>query len=192
MLLDFNHNNSYKILFLLIDMMYGTLSYLICNEGILMLKKYERKDDPNSKYCTLPGGNLEKYEKGLDNPQGRLESAVRETEDETGMRLIDPVLRGVILFDNKDRVFDNWSNPDNFYVYIYSAKKRSGKLKESEEGIPFWASSWREIDSFPKNPGDKLMYEWIKHGRNFIGVIKHKGKEIDEEGTWADFFKDNI
>jgi len=32
------------------------------------------------------------------------------------------------------------------------------------------------------------MYKWLKDGRNFFGVIKHKGNEIDEEGTWIDFY----
>lgn len=168
-------------------MKYGTLNYLNCEEGILMVKKTEREGDPNSQYCTFPGGKLEPSERGLGHPSGRLESSVRETSDETGITLINPTLRGVILFDNKDRTFPNWPNPDNFYVYIYSATDYRGELRESSEGVPFW-TSWDEIESFPKNPGDNYMYEWIKDGRNFIGVIKHKGNDVDKDGTWVDFF----
>lgn len=168
-------------------MKYGTAGYLNCDKGILMLEKDERKDDPNSKSCALPGGKLKDFEKGLDNPQGRLESCVREVGTETGIKLINPLLRGVILFDNLERVFDNWPNPDDFYVYYYSAKEYSGKLKGSDEGVPFWASL-EKIDSLPKNEGDELIYEWLKDGRNFIGVIKHKGKELDESGTFVDYF----
>ena len=122
-------------------MKYGTMSYLNCDKGILMLRKIERKEDPNSGYCTLPGGKLENCEKGLKNIEGRVKSSKRETEDETGISLINPVLRGVILFDNKDRIFDNWPNPDNFLVQIYSATEYDGELRVSDEGIPFWASS---------------------------------------------------
>ena len=114
------------------------MSYLNCDKGILMLRKIERKEDPNSGYCTLPGGKLENCEKGLKNIEGRVKSSKRETEDETGISLINPVLRGVILFDNKDRIFDNWPNPDNFLVQIYSATEYDGELRVSDEGIPFW------------------------------------------------------
>jgi ADP-ribose pyrophosphatase YjhB (NUDIX family) len=172
-------------------MKYGTMTYLNCDKGILMLRKIERKEDPNSGYCTLPGGKIENCEKGK-NIEGRIKSSIRETGDETGIFPINPILRGVILFDNKDRTFDNWPNPDNFLVQIYSATKYYGELRASDEGIPFWVSSWEEINSLPKNAGDKKMYEWLKDGRNFSGVIKHKGNEIDEDGTWGDYFLSKI
>jgi ADP-ribose pyrophosphatase YjhB (NUDIX family) len=173
-------------------MMYGTLSYLSSDKGILMIKKNERKNDPNSGFYAIPGGKLEDYEKGLKNPEGRLESAIRETEDETGITLLNPVFRGAILFDNKDRIFPNWKEKEDCLVYLYSATEKSGKLKGSDEGIPLWAHE-DIIPSLPKNSGDKLMYEWLmdekfKQGRNFSGIIKHKGTEIDEEGSWVDWF----
>jgi 8-oxo-dGTP diphosphatase len=168
-------------------MKYGTISYITSPEGILMIKKNKRENDPNSGYFAPPGGKLEPYEKGLKNPKGRLESAIREIKEEVGITMLNPILRGTILFDNKDRAFDNWPNPDNFEVSIFSATKYSGELKESDEGIPVWTPE-KIIPSLPKNPGDKLMYEWLKDGRNFRGVIKHKGNEIDEEGCWVDWF----
>jgi ADP-ribose pyrophosphatase YjhB (NUDIX family) len=136
---------------------------------------------------------LEPEEKGLNNLEGRLKSAIRETKDETGIELISPVLRGTILFDNKDRVFPDLKPRDNFYVYVYYTPKGEGELKESDEGVPFWARSWEEISSLPKNSGDKLMYEWLrdenfKNGKCFSGVIKHKGDMIDEAGSWVEWF----
>ncbi len=169
-------------------MKYGTMVYVVSKKGnVLMIKKGVRKDDPNSGYFTLPGGKLENDEKGLNYPRGRLKSAIRETIDETGIKPIKPILRGVILFDNKERTFSNWPNPDNFYVYIYYAKKYKGKAEKSDEGIPF-SVPLSKVASVKSNPGDKKMYEWLKDGRNFIGVIKHKGDELDEEGTFVDYF----
>jgi len=168
-------------------MKYGTMVYLVSKGRVLMLKKYERKDDPNSGYFTLPGGKLEDYEKGLNNPDGRLKSCVRETKDETGIKPIKPLLRGIILFDNEGRIFPNWPNPDNFYVYIYSATKFKGRVKRSDEGIPFSVPE-EKVKEVPSNPGDKKMYEWLDDGRYFIGVIKHEGNEIDEAGTFVDYF----
>lgn len=168
-------------------MKYGTMIYLISKGKVLMIKKGIRENDPNSGYFTLPGGKLEDDEKGLNNQRGRLDCARRETFDETGIEPVKPVLRGVILFDNQGRTFNNWKNPDDFLVYIYSARRYKGKAKKSDEGIPF-GISLNKVNEVPSNPGDKKMYEWLKDGRNFIGVIKHKGNEIDESGTMVDFF----
>lgn len=161
--------------------------YLVSKGKVLMIKKGVRKDDPNSGYFTLPGGKLEDNEKGLNNPKGRLKCAIRETIDETGVEPTMPVLRGVILFDNKDRKFPNWKNPDNFLVYIYSARRFKGRAKKSDEGISY-SIPLNKVNELPSNPGDKKMYEWLKDGRKFMGVIKHKGDELDEEGTMVDFF----
>ena len=93
-------------------MKYGTLVHLSVNEKILMLKKEARPNDPNSGYYTLPGGKLGSNER--KTPEGRLAGAVRETEEETGLKIISPIARGVILFNNKGRIFDNWPNPEIF------------------------------------------------------------------------------
>ncbi len=171
-------------------MKYGTICCIDSAEGILMIRKFDnRNGDPNSGYCTLPGGKLEAYEKGLGSIEGRVSSTIRETEDETGIKPLNPVFIGTVLFDNKDRKFTNWPNPDNFLVSVFYTKDYSGELKEkSDEGVPFWAKDWKEVDSLPSNPGDRLLYQWIREKKNFFGVIKHKEEEIDESGSWFDFF----
>jgi 8-oxo-dGTP diphosphatase len=174
-----------------IVMKYGTMIYVTSDKGILMINKNKRVNDPNSGYYTLPGGKLEPDEKGLTNLEGRPISTIRETKDEAGITVFNPILRGAILFDNKDRTFDNWPNPDNFLVYILSATEYEGELKESNEGVPCWILP-ESIPSLPMNPGDKLMYGWLmddnfKQGRNFIGIIKHNRNEIDEAGSWVDW-----
>ena len=168
-------------------MIYGTMGYLQTSEGVLILRKGIRENDPNSGYETLPGGKLENDEKGLNNPNGRLESCARETEDETGIKPLELKLRGVILFDNSEREFQNWKNHDNFYVYIYSTTQKQGELKQSDEGIPMYIPS-EQLTDLAQNSGDKKMYEWLENGRNFTGVIKHKGRELDIQGTFVDFF----
>jgi len=134
----------------------------------------------------LPGGNLKDPEKGL-NFKGRLESVIRETKEETGIKLINPVLRGVILFDNSERVFKNWKNFQDFLVYVFVAEKYSGRLKKtSKEGIPMWIDE-NLINYTEKNEGDSKIYEWLKDSRNFTGVIYHKGKNLDKEKTFVDY-----
>jgi len=88
-------------------MKYGTMYYLQTLEGVLIIKKGIRENDPNSGYETLPGGKLKDNEKGLNNPSGRLESCIREIKEETGIEPLNLRLRGVILFDNSERIFPN-------------------------------------------------------------------------------------
>ena len=75
--------------------MYGVLTYLHLshNGKVLMIRKPEREKDPNSGLYTLPGGKLEGPEKGLTSFKGRLEAAVRETEQETGLHILEPALK---------------------------------------------------------------------------------------------------
>ena len=161
--------------------------YLVSEDkNVLMIEKSERKNDPNSGYFTLPGGKLKDNEKGLNYPHGRLEACIRETKEETGIEPLDLVLKGIILFDNKERTFPNWPNPDNFLVYIFATTKFKGKPKETNEGRPKTVPL-NKVDKVPSNPGDRKMYEWLKDGRKFMGVIKHKGNEIDKAGTFVNY-----
>ena len=157
------------------------------NKDILMIKKRKRQNDPNSGLYTMPGGKLKNIEMGI-NPAGRLESVIRETEEETGLEVIHPFLRGVILFDNSERIFDDWRNPDNYLVYIFQGKAFRGELKENNEGIPLWVPEIK-IPLISKNPGDDKIYQWLKDTRNFMAVIKVKDKdEVIEQKTFIDYF----
>jgi 8-oxo-dGTP pyrophosphatase MutT (NUDIX family) len=166
---------------------YGVLTYLSVDGKALMMRKGIRENDPNSGHYTPSGGNLESYEKGLSNPNGRLEAAVREPLEESGLTCLHPTYRGMILFDNDGRIFKNWKKPDDFLVYVYSSSQYVGELSEGKNGeSPVWVDV-KDIPSLPKNVGDELIYEWLRDGRFFMGIIKHKGKELDKEGTWVDF-----
>lgn len=155
--------------------------------SVLMVKKGKRLDDPNSGFYTLPGGKLKNMEMGLSD-KGRLECAVRETKEETGIIPLYPTLRGVILFDNSERVFSDWRKPEDFLVYMFEASHYSGELKETDEGTPLWIPE-NEIPMLPKNPGDDRMYSWLRNGNKFMGLIKIKDKdEIIEQKTFVDYF----
>lgn len=168
---------------------YATLVYLSDEDKVLMIKKGEREDDPNSGFYTPPGGKLEEREMGLDNTQGRLEAAVREVEEEAGLTPYHLTLRGEILFDNFERIFSRWKRPSDYKVYIYSCSQKveSPKKRKSGEGVPVWVKK-SDIPLLPKNPGDDLMYKWLDDGRPFSGVIKCRGKKVDVAHSWVNFY----
>ncbi|MBU2504116.1 MAG: NUDIX domain-containing protein [Nanoarchaeota archaeon] len=174
-------------------MEYAVMTYLFRSEGVLMVEKGKRSNDPNSCSLTLPGGKLNEDEKGMDSPSGRLDAAIRETREETGLEVIASVFSGTILFDNRDRIFPDDSIPsDNFLVYFYQAGTYSGTLRETEEGRPFWFPT-RKLFTSPRIPlGDRTIYMFLETSlcldKLFIGVIKHKGKEVDLENSFVDYF----
>ena len=169
--------------------MYGTLIYMPVNDQVLMVKKSEGGRDPNAGCNTLPGGKLEAHEKG-GNPKGRLERAVLECQQETGLTPINPKLRGIILFDNKERNFRSFSNSIDYMVYVFVSTEYTGTMVEKGDGgeLPFLAPK-TEIPKLHKNAGDNKIYEWLKDGRTFMGIIKHHGEEIDELGTFVEYFQ---
>ena len=167
-------------------MKYGTMTELKVQGKILMIRKVVRENDPNSGLYTLPGGKLIDSERGL-NQFGRLESAIRETKEETGLTLINPRVVGAILFNNFERKFTNWKNPEDFLVYMLTAEDYTGRLKKrTNEGTPIWVNE-KDVEGLPKNIGDEKMYWWLKSGRFFIGNIKHKGRTLDKSGTFVDY-----
>lgn len=101
---------------------------------------------------------------------------------------MEPKLIGTILFDNSERTFDNWDNPDDFLAWVFYVNNFNGKLiNGSPEGIPKWLSE-RELDALKKSAGDSKLYEWIKSSKYFTGVIKHQGYQLDEEKTFVNYF----
>ncbi len=72
---------------------------------------------------TFPGGKVEKNETPLD-------CAIRETEEEVGVRIINPKKVGVITFKQIRGSVQ--------IMHVYIATEFSGLPKESDEAIPMW------------------------------------------------------
>jgi ADP-ribose pyrophosphatase YjhB (NUDIX family) len=187
-ILILEYNYFYKSLNGFVFMLYGSMVYLEVESEVLMIKKNIRDNDPNSGRYTLPGGKFEEKEL-FRGEEGRLESAIREVKDETGIMIFNPTLRGVVYFGNEDRYFPDWKNPKNFYVEMYFANfyDLDSKLKESDEGVPVWVPK-KKINDFVSEKGDRLIYDWINEGRNFSGTVCYKGKELDSLRTFVNWF----
>jgi len=115
---------------------------------------------------------------GVKLGESLIESAIRETKEEAGITLLDPLRIGRILFHFQ-------SKEKNHNVYFFRATKYDGKPKESEEMKP----KWFHINEIPYNqmwPGDKYWLPLLLDGRFFRGefefnlegkIVKH---ELDE------------
>jgi 8-oxo-dGTP diphosphatase len=82
----------------------------------------ENRLDSTWKGLAFPGGHLEKEEALTD-------SMVREFKEETGLTLLDPVLKGVKCWYNQGI---------RHMVFVYLATKYEGTLQSSSEGECFF------------------------------------------------------
>lgn len=111
---------------------------------VLLLKK------PSRGWWVAPGGKMESQETIT-------ESVVREYKEETGLTLINPVLRGVftIVVEDNDKVIDEWM------MFTYLAEQYEGDLlMTSPEGELEWQDI-KCIRTLPKAKGDQEFFDYI-------------------------------
>lgn len=98
---------------------------------------------------------------GLKENESLEECVIRETFEESGVKIINPIRIGEILFQ-----FEN-NEPDHL-VHFFKAMKFYGTLKESEEMRP----EWFNIDEIPYNQmwdDDKYWLPLLIKGKKFQG-----------------------
>lgn len=127
----------------------ATMVILRAGDQYLLLK---RAKAPNiGKYVPV-GGKLETYERPV-------EAAVRETWEETGIAISDPVLCGVL--SETSPVDYNW------LCYIYLADIPWQPAPDCNEGILEWIPAAR-LHEIPTPPTDLAIYDYVHRGEKFV------------------------
>jgi 8-oxo-dGTP diphosphatase len=118
---------------------------------VLMLQK------PRRGWWTAPGGKMEAHE--------TIEEAVlREFEEETGLRLMNPQLKGVftILMKEDGEVIDEWM------MFTFVATEAEGEVfEECEEGVLEWHAA-DAIQHLPTAEGDQHFLTPIAKGTDLM------------------------
>lgn len=137
---------------------YSTACYLIQNDQVLFLhfnKKWGKVFAP-------PGGKAQ-------DGESPLECMLREFEEETGLLLQDPKLKGYSFWD--------WCHKEYGIIFIYTATTYKGTLQNGEEGNLSWIpiNQTKDIEQFDMNAkfNDLIFEDGLFEG-NF---------DLDEDNT---------
>ena len=141
----------------------ATLCYIRDDEKTLMIHRNKKADDYHKGKWNGLGGKF--------NPGETPEECVkREVEEESGLIVKDPVLRGIITFPLFDGV-------DDWYVFLYTATDYEGELKETDEGELEWVPN-ELIYNLNLWPGDKIFMRWLFNNKFFSAKFNYKDGEF--------------
>lgn len=148
----------------------GTLVFLRCGDEVLLIRK---KRGHGAGKINGPGGKVETGETPLA-------AAIRETLEETGIRVLDPALRGRFKF--VDLVAPQW------FGFIYTATSYEGTPVETEEGDPAWyAISELPFDEMWED--DRFWLPRVLKGESLTGeflfddgrLLTHRLSTVEED-----------
>lgn len=134
-----------------------TLCYLERDEEYLMLHRIKKKNDVNKDKWIGIGG---KFERG-ESPEDCL---LREAREETGYRLTDYRLRGIVTFLYNDEEAE--------YMFLYTAAGFEGEPVLCDEGTLEWVPK-RELGRLNLWEGDRIFLKLIEEDAPFFSLKLH-------------------
>lgn len=145
-----------------------TLCYIQRGEEYLMMHRVRKQHDVNHDKWIGVGGHFLEGE----TPD---ECVVRETYEETGLRLTQYHLRGLITF-----LSDQWQTE---YMFLYTADGYEGDpdaLPDCREGELRWISK-RAVYELPIWEGDKVFFRILEEEGPFFQLkLRYEGDTLVE------------
>lgn len=137
----------------------ATLCYVQHGQKTLMLHRIKKPQDIHQGKWNGLGGKLLPGE----TPE---QCVIREVEEESGITLSNPELRGILTFPNFD-------GNEDWYVFLFTATTTQDTFVDSPEG----ALSWIPDESlFELNlwEGDRMFLRWLSEGRFFSAKFVYR------------------
>ena len=138
----------------------ATLCYVKHEHKTLMLHRVKKENDIHQDKWNGLGG---KFDQG-ETPE---ECVIREVEEESGLLIKNPVLKGILTFPE-------FSAGEDWYVFVFVANEFEGELIESAEGNLEWIRDdqlldlnlWEGDKYFLKHLDDDLFFSGKYYYRN--------------------------
>ncbi|MDO5126323.1 MAG: 8-oxo-dGTP diphosphatase [Eubacteriales bacterium] len=142
-----------------------TLCYIIQEDNYLMMHRVKKENDINKDKWIGVGGHFEPDE----SPE---ECLLREVREETGLKLTEYKLRGVITF-----ISDQYQTE---YMFLYTATGYEGKIGECDEGTLEWISK-KDVYDLPIWEGDKIFFRLLETSDAFFTLkLRYEGNTLVE------------
>lgn len=146
----------------------ATLCYIQKDNKTLMIHRVKKENDMHMGKWNGLGGKIIPGE----TPE---ECVIREVEEESGLKIKNPNLKGFITFPAFDG-FEDW------YVFVYTATDFSRRLKKSDEGILRWINN-SELLTLPLWDGDKIFLKWLDDDQLFSAKFIYKNGRLVEHNV---------
>lgn len=141
----------------------ATLCYIKKNGRTLMLHRVKKKDDVHEGKWNGLGG---KFEAG-ESPE---DCVIREVLEESGLKIKSPALKGVLTFPG-------FAKDEDWYVFVYTASRFTGRLIDSPEGNLEWVPD-RNLLKLNLWEGDRVFLPLLKRRGHFSGKFHYKNGHL--------------
>lgn len=132
-----------------------------------MLHRIKKENDMHEGKWNGLGGKFEDSE----TPE---ECIIREVEEESGLKIKKPTLKGIITFP----AFDG---NEDWRVFVFTANKFSGKLIDSDEGILEWIDD-KKLLKLNLWDGDRIFLKWLDKKPFFSSkFVYNKGRLLSHD-----------
>lgn len=144
-------------------MQLATLCYVRAQGKTLMIHRIKKQNDMHAGKWNGLGG---KFEPG-ESPE---ECVIREVCEESGLSIRDPELRGVLTFPSFSKGVD-------WYAFVFVARRFSGELIDSSEGVLKWVedSALLELDLWD---GDRVFIPWLDREEFFSAKFEYENGRL--------------
>lgn len=141
----------------------ATLCYVQKNGKTLMLHRVKKADDVHEGKWNGLGGKLEPGESPED-------CVIREIREESGLKIKSPKLKGVLTFPD-------FAKSEDWYVFVFTASKFTGRLIDSPEGNLAWIAD-RDLLKLNLWEGDKVFLPLLRRKGHFSGKFHYRGGRL--------------
>ncbi|MEZ4728374.1 MAG: 8-oxo-dGTP diphosphatase [Caldilineaceae bacterium] len=143
----------------------ATLCYVRHEGKTLMLHRIKKANDMHAGKWNGLGGKLLPGE----TPE---QCVIREVQEESGLILINPLLRGVITFPG-------FNNDEDWYCFLFVGHNFTGDLIDSPEGVLAWIDDDALLD-LPLWEGDRIFIPWLEVDAFFSGRFTYVDGQLQD------------